>query len=81
MTQFKEQSGILHDAITAEAGTKIENGRLVSIEFEPVSDVTDGAPKTSVRVLKSSARLCFVQGQLFLDDTLVMTARGIFKVM
>lgn len=66
-------------AFASEVEDRISDARLISLEIEPLSDKTGDDLQTTVRVLKASSRVCFIQGQVLIGDEPVLKVRAIYR--
>lgn len=66
-------------AFAREVESRISDARLISLEIEPLSDRSGDDLQTTIRVLKASSRVCFIQGQVQIGDEPILKARAIYR--
>lgn len=68
----------LLDALETEVEQTVPGAKLISLEIEPLNE-GEGEHRLETRILKSSSRVCFIQGSVFTGETPVLKARAIFR--
>ena len=69
----------LIEALETRAHKEVEGSRLVTVNIEPLYSETNEEPEISVRLLKASARACFLQAFAESEGQPVMKARAVFR--
>lgn len=78
MRDVLKTANLLLQAFEKEVEQIVPGANLISLEIEPLNK-DEGELRLETRVLKSSSRVCFIQGSIFTGETPVLKARAIFR--